>query len=82
MRRKLPAVIVVALVLVPGVARANGPSGSKEDKKTHQVKCAQGTQTPIGWVYAETNGFEMCNDGNDAPDGRVIVSFDTTMLRR
>jgi hypothetical protein len=57
------------------MAWADGPSGSKENKK-NQVKCAEGTDTPAGRVYAGPNGIESCSDDNSFPDGRIIVSFD------
>ena len=74
MRYKVLAALVIALVAVPAIASADGPSGSKE--KSNQVKCGEGTDTPAGRVYAGSNGIELCSDDNDAPDGRVIVSFD------
>lgn len=75
MRRACFAVLVVALMAIQGVALADGPSGSTENPKTHQVKCGQGTETPAGKVYAGTNGVEVCSDNDSAPDGRVIISF-------
>jgi hypothetical protein len=74
MRWRLLA-IVLLVAAQPAVALADGPSGSKEDKKTHQVKCGQGTDTPAGKVYAGSNGIEACSDNNSSPDGRVIISF-------
>lgn len=71
--------MLVLLVLVsvaqPIVAWADGPSGSTKDGKK-QVKCAQGTDTPAGKLYAAPNGIESCSDDNSTPDGRVIASPD------
>lgn len=74
LRLKLVVVLVLAFVVHPAVAWADGPSGSKE--KNNVVKCGEGTDTPAGRLYAGTNGVEVCSDDNSAPDGRVIVSFD------
>lgn len=75
MRKKLILVLIFAFAVQPAVALADGPSGSKEDKK-NQVKCAEGTDTPAGKVYAADNGVESCSDDNSAPDGRIIVDFE------
>lgn len=75
MRKKLLLVLVLAFAIQPAVAWADGPSGSKENKK-NQVKCAEGTDTPAGRLYGGANGVEQCSDDNAAPDGRIIVSFD------
>jgi hypothetical protein len=73
MKWKLLAILVLVLAQ-PAVAWADGPSGSKEDAKG-QVKCGDGTATPLGTVYGGANGVEVCNEGNDSPDGRIIISF-------
>ena len=74
MRRIFVGAFVCALVFVPTAAFADGPSGSKE--KNNVVKCGEGTDTPVGRVYAGPNGVELCSDDNSSPDGRIIVSFD------
>lgn len=75
MRKLTIALLVFAVVAQGATAWADGPSGSKEDKK-NQVKCAEGTDTPAGRIYAGPNGIETCSDDGSAPDGRIIVSFD------
>lgn len=74
MRRILIAVFAFGLATTPAIAWADGPSGSTE--KNNVVTCAEGTDTPVGRVYAGTNGVELCSDDNSAPDGRIIVSFE------
>lgn len=72
-RYKLCSALLVALVVTPAVASADGPSGSKES--SNQVKCGEGTETPAGKLYGGSNGIELCSDDNDSPDGRIIVDF-------
>jgi hypothetical protein len=74
LRAKLVVAFVLVLIAQPAVAWADGPSGSKE--KNNVVKCGEGTDTPVGRVYAGANGVELCSDDNSSPDGRVMVSFD------
>lgn len=76
MRTKLLAVLILALAVQPAAAWADGPSGSKEDKKTKQVKCGEGSDTPAGRVYAADDGIEVCSDDNASPDGRIMASRD------
>ena len=73
MRYKLFVAMLIAFVAAPGIASADGPSGSKE--RANQVKCGEGTDTPAGKLYAGSNGIEVCSDDNAAPDGRIIVDF-------
>jgi hypothetical protein len=75
MRYKVLGALLVAFVSVHGMAWANGPSGSSENKKTKQVKCAKGNATPAGMIYLGPEGFESCSDDGSNPDGRVIISF-------
>lgn len=75
MRKLILGVLIFAFAAQPVFAWADGPSGSKEDKK-NQVKCGEGTDTPAGRVFAGPSGIETCSDDNSAPDGRVIMSFD------
>jgi hypothetical protein len=76
LRKTLLLVLVFTFTLVPAAAWADGPSGSKEDAG-NTVKCGEGTDTPgLGKVYVGPNGIETCSDNNEAPDGRIIVSFD------
>lgn len=76
LRAKLAAAFLLVFVLQPAVAWADGPSGSKEDAG-NTVKCGEGTDTPaLGKVYVGANGIETCSDNNEAPDGRIIVSFE------
>ena len=72
MRLRTLVVAIVALLAIPTIAWANGPSGSSD---TGQVKCKKGVATPVIVFYAGTNGLELCSSDNTPPDGRVIVSF-------
>jgi hypothetical protein len=67
--------LILALAAQSAVAWADGPSGSKEDKK-NQVKCGEGNDTPTGRVFVGPTGIESCSDDNTAPDGRIILSGD------
>lgn len=79
MRKILLAVGVIILAAAPAVA--HGPSGSHEEDGSppvwdNQVTCGSGTATPVGVVYAQSNGVEVCNDGTGAVplQGRIIVT--------
>lgn len=74
MRRSAIAALLFALLAAPGIAAAEGPSGSTEDEG-REVKCAEGTDTPGGRIYAGSNGAEACSDDSASPDGRIIVDF-------
>lgn len=80
--KKLLLILGLCVAVAASPAVANGPSGSHEEDGSpaawdNQVKCAQGTATPAGTIYAGGNGVEVCNDGGAVPvQGRVIATTD------
>ena len=79
--RKVILAAVAAIALAGGAAFADGPSGSSEHSPTggytNDVRCGQGTATPVAVLYAGANGAEVCNEGGPVPvQGRVIVSIE------
>ncbi len=85
MRIALTATTAALLVGLATPAMATGPSGSTENRRTRQVRCADGTVTPVGVVYAspsgasgkKSNGIDVCSQDDALPiDGRIIVNTD------
>lgn len=85
MRIALAVALAALVVGLVSPAMATGPSGSTEHRRTRQVRCADGTATPVGAVYASpsgangkrSNGVEACSQDDALPiDGRIIVDTD------
>jgi hypothetical protein len=64
-----------------GAVNEDGEGDAADDPNENQVDCNEDSSTDVGgvgYVYAGTNGAEVCaDDGSAAPiDGRAVVSTD------
>lgn len=82
MKLRIAVVALLALVGLPAVAHANGPSGSSETD--NQVTCVH-TVGPSGydvgagaagnWLFVGTGGVEYCSDDDSGIDGRIVAGL-------